>query len=265
MSTQSKDTNRALQQAGREVREYGLRLMNDPRSKHRRSVHIGSALGVSQYVELAAEVSSLLKPGDRILDWGSGWGHNSYLLKSAGLHVTSFDVRSSYAPMWPLLFGDHDQQPVIGDANGALPFADGCFDAVLSCGVLEHTPDDRVSLAELYRVLKPGGLLLIYHLPNRYSVTEGLGRMLGRIAHERRYSRSGTIALLDAAGFTVEDIRYYHWLPRNVLTNRGLGTEYGLFVRLYLALDGLLSRLWPARVFSTAWKTIARKRQSGEA
>jgi len=43
----------------------------------------------------------------------------------------------------------------------ALPFADGWFDAVISCHVLEHVADDRAALAELARVLAPGGRLIL--------------------------------------------------------------------------------------------------------
>ena len=45
---------------------------------------------------------------------------------------------------------------VQGDAL-ALPFADGTFDRVIASEVLEHIPDDRAAMAELARVLRPGG------------------------------------------------------------------------------------------------------------
>jgi SAM-dependent methyltransferase len=48
----------------------------------------------------------------------------------------------------------------------ALSFADGTFDAVLSHEVIEHVADDRATLAEGVRVLKPGGRLVIF-APNR--------------------------------------------------------------------------------------------------
>ena len=70
-----------------------------------------------------------------------------------------------------------------------LPFADGEFDAVLNCGVLEHVDDEGAALAELRRVLRPGGRLFTYHLPNRYAYTEWLGRRLGRFHHDRTYTR----------------------------------------------------------------------------
>ena len=42
-----------------------------------------------------------------------------------------------------------------------LPFPDGTFDLVTCLDVVEHTPDDRATLAELRRVTRPGGLLVV--------------------------------------------------------------------------------------------------------
>jgi demethylmenaquinone methyltransferase/2-methoxy-6-polyprenyl-1,4-benzoquinol methylase len=47
-----------------------------------------------------------------------------------------------------------------GDAR-CLPYRDGAFDTVLSAHMLEHVPAPRVALAEMARVLRPGGLLII--------------------------------------------------------------------------------------------------------
>jgi ubiquinone/menaquinone biosynthesis C-methylase UbiE len=42
-----------------------------------------------------------------------------------------------------------------------LPFADAAFDAVVSFGVLHHTPDTRRAISEIRRVVKPGGLAIV--------------------------------------------------------------------------------------------------------
>ena len=49
---------------------------------------------------------------------------------------------------------------MVGDAY-RLPFPDGAFDVVVISEVLEHIPDDRDAIAELDRVLRPGGTLAV--------------------------------------------------------------------------------------------------------
>src|SRR5204863_510310 len=54
-----------------------------------------------------------------------------------------------------------------------LPFRDASFDLVYSYGVLHHSPDTRVAVAEARRVLRSGGVarVMIYH---KYSITVGI-------------------------------------------------------------------------------------------
>jgi len=56
-------------------------------------------------------------------------------------------------------FGEHDEETQ-GDLC-ALPYADGSFDGVVLTEVLEHCIDPRGAVAEVLRVLRPGGLLLV--------------------------------------------------------------------------------------------------------
>jgi SAM-dependent methyltransferase len=100
----------------------------------------------------------------------------------------------------------------------ALPFADQEFDCVLSCGVLEHVarPDD--SLDEIRRILRPGGRLLVYKLPNRLSYLEAIAKRLGMYYHgampdDRVYRKRSAIDLLTRHGFRVDDFRRANLLP----------------------------------------------------
>ncbi|MDX6690064.1 MAG: hypothetical protein QOG15_1521 [Solirubrobacteraceae bacterium] len=58
-----------------------------------------------------------------------------------------------------------------------LPFADASFDGVLLNEVLEHVENERATLAEIARVLRPGGRLVLYS-PNRFFPAEGHGLRL---------------------------------------------------------------------------------------
>lgn len=64
------------------------------------------------------------------------------------------------------------------DLNRALDFADGEFDVVVACEVLEHLPYWDISVREMVRVLRPGGVFvgtipLAYHLNDRWRVLRG--------------------------------------------------------------------------------------------
>ena len=93
-----------------------------------------------------------------------------------------------------------------------LPFADGRFDVVLSCHVLEHIPDDIAAMAELARVLRPGGwaAIMVPYDPRRPATEEGRhitspATRLARFGHPYHYRIYGAdlSARLSAAGFEV--------------------------------------------------------------
>jgi SAM-dependent methyltransferase len=63
---------------------------------------------------------------------------------------------------------------VVNAANEHLPFGDGSFDVVLTNEVIEHVADDRVSAAEMVRVLSRGGRLVLF-CPNRWYPVEQHG------------------------------------------------------------------------------------------
>jgi len=93
--------------------------------------------------------------------------HASGLLLDVGAgdkrfeHYFSNRVERYVALDYPTtFFGSPKNVDVFGTALN-LPFADGRFDTVVSFEVLEHVPDSRVTLTELHRVLKPGGVLIL--------------------------------------------------------------------------------------------------------
>ena len=66
-----------------------------------------------------------------------------------------------------------------------LPYASGCFDAVVCGWVLEHLPDPRDGLRELARVMKPGGKLLLMCTEDTLT-----GAMCSRMWHCRTHNRA---------------------------------------------------------------------------
>jgi ubiquinone/menaquinone biosynthesis C-methylase UbiE len=91
-----------------------------------------------------------------------------------------------------------DAELVLADVCD-LPLLDGVADAVVSANLLEHVPDDRAALAELHRVLRPGGLAAIV-VPAGPGTYDYYDRFLG---HERRYGRGELAGKAETVGFEV--------------------------------------------------------------
>lgn len=88
----------------------------------------------------------------------------------------------------------------------ALPFPDGSFDAVIALDVLYHraVPDESGALAEIARVVRPGGAVIIH-----VAAHPRLARSHDREVHGvRRFTRCGLGALARAAGLEVSELAY---------------------------------------------------------
>ena len=109
-----------------------------------------------------------VQPGHRFLDLGCGAGRHSFEALRRGAHTTSLDYSASDLKgvkdlMWALVdAGDVPKTASFGVLQGDalnLAFDDNTFDRIIISEVLEHIQDDAAALAEVTRVLKPGGIL----------------------------------------------------------------------------------------------------------
>jgi SAM-dependent methyltransferase len=173
-----------------------------------------------QMEEYRAAAKRIVRDGQTdVLDWGCGYGQMTDLLRGHGLTVTAIDydpglegVQRRPLERYPGLDALYTGDPV------RLPFEDASFDAVLSMGVLEHVGDPDASLDEIARVLRPGGLVYVYKLPNRLSYLEAIARRTGQYFHgqlpdDRLYDLESAGALLERHGFEVFEIRRANMLP----------------------------------------------------
>ena len=107
-----------------------------------------------------------LQPGERVLDVGSGPGFLAVeiaaIVGRTG-HVRGVDVSDDMLAMARSREIPPDAAPVEFVSGGAeqLPVEDASVDAVVSTQVLEYVPDIGRALAEIHRVLRPGGRVLI--------------------------------------------------------------------------------------------------------
>ena len=111
----------------------------------------------------AAHLLPHLRPGMRLLDFGCGPGTISVGLAEAVqpgvLHGMDMEASQIEIARAAALAGGHDNMELrTGDVTD-MPFDDGFFDVAHCNAVLMHVPDTQAVLAEVKRVLKPGGLL----------------------------------------------------------------------------------------------------------
>lgn len=125
------------------------------------------------------------------------------------------DVGSADGPSVPWLHGDHHVtvdldprglRPGQGVCASALslPFRDGSFNLVSAFDVVEHCEPEAVALAELRRVLRPGGRMLL-SVP---AYTWAWSDHDVRAGHHRRYTRPRLVSAVERAGFVVQRASY---------------------------------------------------------
>jgi SAM-dependent methyltransferase len=208
-------------------------------------LQFGSLVAAHQYRRLYPWWRRHVPAGAEVLDWGAGNGHFSYFLTHSGYRTTGFSFEPFSFERWLEAPG---YRFVAGSAADPvrLPFPDASFDAVASIGVLEHVRetggDEAASLAEIARVLRPGGTLLAWHFPNRWSWIDLAARAFpGKHVHHWRYTPADIRRLVEGAGLELIETRRYGLLPRNSM-HRLLGPlrDAPAVARAYDALDAAL-------------------------
>jgi SAM-dependent methyltransferase len=106
-------------------------------------------------LDLAGDVA-----GRRVLDAGCGAGPLCEALRDRGAVVSGFDASDRMLELARKRLGD-DADLRVADLARPLPYADGSFDDVVACLVLHYLEDWTAPLAELRRVLVPGGRLIV--------------------------------------------------------------------------------------------------------
>lgn len=238
--------------------------------------------------------------GKRVLEVGSGSGGHSCIFKRHGAKVTAIDLTleraASTARKLAAMKGP-DSAVYQADAEN-LPFRDNSFDIVYSNGVLHHSENTEACIAEVRRVLKPGGaaVIMLYSrisaaflfniLPRaimtgeifRWSEAEWIGRLTEgkpkfgttRNPITRVYTHAQMHRLF--AEFEIDSLRKWSFqfdnfcLPRLTQMRRAVMTALGF----PLHPGGILAygqpivpecrlELWLGRYLGFGWSVAARK------
>jgi 2-polyprenyl-3-methyl-5-hydroxy-6-metoxy-1,4-benzoquinol methylase len=201
--------------------------------------------------------NQLLEPqrdliGRATLEIGCGRGGFAASLCRRGAKVTACDFSSTALELARAEFNGLDVEWILADIQ-KLPFLDSSFDTVISCETIEHVPSPSKAVAELARVLHPGGRLILT-TPN-YLGSLGLYR-----AYLRLRGRPFTEAGQPINQFTMAP-RTFYWLHR-----AGLRLEQTLGAGHYLPIPGTppvrikpLDRVPGMKVFALHTAFRARK------
>ncbi|WP_239394607.1 class I SAM-dependent methyltransferase [Frankia sp. CiP3] len=203
--------------------------------------------------------------GCRLLDLGCGTGRHGFEAFRRGSEVVALDHAAAevtgVGQMFAAMAAQGQVPPaaraacVRGDAL-ALPFADATFDRVIAAEVLEHISDDARAMAELARVLRPGGLAAVtvpawlpericWRLSTAYHSVEG--------GHIRIYRQRDLLARLRAVGLDPVDRHTAHalhapyWWLRCLV---GVHNDGHPATRLYhrVLVWDMMRRPWPTRL-----------------
>ncbi len=214
-------------------------------------------------------IAGLGPAGGSILDAGCGTGGLIRRLASrhANWRWTGVDVE----PLAYELARERTAGAEIRAANvTALPLADASFDAVVSADVLYHVDDDAAALREFFRVLRPGGMVVLNVPAYRW-----LWSYHDEAVHSRRrYGRKELLAKVGAAGFTATRGTHWNALPLPlVVVRRKLwpaprdGSDVSLFpapietvFRGAMAMERAWLETFGALPFGSSIFIVARKR-----
>ncbi|MFN8225316.1 MAG: class I SAM-dependent methyltransferase [Mycobacterium sp.] len=163
-------------------------------------------------------------PGVSVIDVGAGAGRHSFEAYRRGADITAFDMSESDMSDVATMFEAMALEGQVGESARAkavvgnaleLPYDDGTFDVVIASEILEHVPADDAAIAELVRVLKPGGTLAVtvprwlpericWLLSDEYHANEG--------GHVRIYRASDLRAKIASRGMTFVHTHHAHAL-----------------------------------------------------
>lgn len=159
--------------------------------------------------------------GDSVLDVGCGNGHLLYQLRTRFKKLVGLEYSPHRLEQAKINLSEFGFEGVLGTAEDMKLVGSGSVDCVVSADTIEHIPDVYASAKELFRVLRPGGLLVI-NTPNVAFIKKRILLALGRFpstsqpneglggdiifdgGHLHYFTFRSLSLLLERAGFVIE-------------------------------------------------------------
>ncbi len=169
------------------------------------------------YAERRAVLNRQLKKlgrpaeGDQALDIGSAAGGNTAVLAKHGWKAFAADLSTTAVT----IAAERGTRVLNADIRN-LPVQSDSLGLVTALDVLEHVPDDKSAINEIYRVLRPGANVLIT-VPCSMSLWSEHDVAVG---HVRRYSQPELLDLVTGAGFEISKVWSWNVLLRPAVALR---------------------------------------------
>jgi SAM-dependent methyltransferase len=113
--------------------------------------------------ERIAELARLDEPGLQVADLATGPGRVVRAMLEVAVPPIRVHAVDAASGLEDEVLHDARVRSVIADLDEPLPFEDAALDRVVSLNVAEHLAEPAAHLAECFRVLRPGGLLVLAH------------------------------------------------------------------------------------------------------
>ncbi len=204
--------------------------------------------------ELAAIAATL--PGARVLDLGCGGGHASFAVAPVVEKVIAYDIAAEMLDVVASAARERglDNLAVRQGSADRLEFPDASFDLVCTRFSVHHWRNLPQALAEVFRVLKPGGRFIVIDTAAPADVLADTYvqaiELLRDTSHVRNISLNSWRKLLQAAGFVIDSdktwklrLEFDSWVARmrtpqdNITAIRALWKAAPEEVKQYFALD----------------------------
>lgn len=165
---------------------------------------------LSGYERSVARIRSYLVPTDSVFELGCGTGTTALTLAPLITQIVATDFSNEMITIAreKATAADCSNADFTVATGNRLPSADGAFDAALALNVLHLLPDRAEVLAEVRRILRPGGLFIsktpcLDEMNILIRLAIPIARMLGKAPHVETFSAQTLEADIAAAGFTI--------------------------------------------------------------